>query len=232
MQVVHDRHLLYIPSREIERILISQGEVVIPSHEDCELADFVLWPTLSLVGAYYDICFHYRQAPTQEQMISHYFSSNREHASGSPKEVYQAMRMRVARAYNSFIAEHHLLALCIESNRFDACAKSEQLDVSNMVDMLLRMGDFEMGFAIQVPGKWAEKFRTIKAVRQEVRNAKHETIWKGWVSPLEMDFRKMQRIAGIHLFTPIPWVSHIRQVIVEEQQRLAGFGQLPLRQNL
>lgn len=227
MQVVHDRHLLHIPSREIERVLISQGKVVIPSPRDCATADFVHWPTLTLVGAYYDICFHYRSAPTQEQMISHYFSGNREHASESTKEVYQAMRKRVARAYNSLVAEHHLLSLCIESNRFDACAKSEQIDISSSVDLLLRVERFEMGFDIRVPTKHSDMFREIKAERQEVRNRKGETVWKGWVHRLRMNFSEMQQLAGIHLFTPIPWVSRIRQIIDEEHQRLQGFGQIP-----
>ncbi|MBA7703481.1 hypothetical protein ES703_112267 [subsurface metagenome] len=228
MQVIHDRHLLYIPSREIERVLISQGQLDVPSPVECQAADFVHWPTLTLVGAYYDICFHYRQAPTQEQMISHYFAGNREHASESTKEVYRAMRKRVARAYNSLVAEHHLLSLCIESNRFDACAKSEQIDISSSVDLLLRVESFEMGFEIRVPTKHSDMFGEIKAERQEVRNRVGQTVWKGWVCRVRMNFSKMQQLAGIHLFTPIPWVSRIRQTIDEERRRLAGFGQLPL----
>jgi len=228
MQVIHDRHLLHIPSREIERVLVSQGQLDVPSHVECQAADFEHWPTLTLVGAYYDICFHYRQAPTQEQMVSHYFSINRVHASESTKEVYQAMRRRVARAYNSLVAEHHLLSLCIESNRFDACAKSEQIDISSSVDLLLRVESFEMGFDIQVPTKHSDMFREIKAERQEVRNRNGQSVWKGWVCRLRMNFSSMQQLVGIHLFTPIPWVSLIRHAIDEERRRLAGFGQKPL----
>lgn len=226
METIRDRHLLYIPSREIERVLRSQGEVAIPSPSECRQADLLHWPILSLCGAYYDLCFQHRQVPTQEQMVSHYFSSNRDNASRIAEPVYQAMRMRVQRAYNTLIAEHHLLALCVESNRFDACTKSEALDLTGMVDILVRVADYEMGIAIQIRSSEAMKWQRIKARRQQVRDKAGHNLWEGPVLPLEMNFREMQQIAGIHLFTPIPWIPRIRRAIEQDRQALSGFGQL------
>lgn len=226
MEIIRDRHLLYIPSREIERVLRSQGEVAIPSPGECRQADLLHWPKLSLCGAYYDLCFNHRQVPTQDQMVSHYFSGNKEHASRITEPIYQAMRKRVQRAYNTLIAEHHLLALCVESNRFSACTKSEALDLTGMVDILLRVDDFEAGIAVQVRSAEAIKWKGIKARRQQVRDHAGHNLWEGLVLPLEMNFREMQEVAGIHLFTPIPWIPRIRRLIEQERQALSGFGQL------
>ncbi len=224
MQVNQDRILLHIPSREIERALWAQGDLVVPSVSDCAQADYLHWEPLSFCGAYYDICFNYRHTPTQEQMITHYFAANCEEVPRATESERRAMRSRTARAYNSLIAEHHLLALCIESNRFDTCSKSELFDLTGMVDLLLRVGNLEVGLDIQIPTRHAEKWIEIKRRRQQLRLRDGRVFWEGVVLPLKMDFHQMQRVAGIHLFTPVPWIKTIRQLIEQEQRCLMGTG--------
>lgn len=193
-----DRHLLYIASRAIEARLKLQ-KLRVPSWDECRAADNVGWKEPSQVGCYYDICFRTRDTPTQEEFVAFYLRCHENKAPAS--WLLDAMSARVARSYNSLVAEHHLLALCIESGRFDACYKAESLDLAGMVDLVVRIGANQAGFAIQVPTRGGSKWLQVKRKRQEKRG--HP--WEWPLLNIMMDFNRMQEVAGIHLFTP-RWV--------------------------
>lgn len=197
-----DRHLLYIASWAIEDSLRSQGELWVPRPEQTQAADLLHWPGLSLCGAYYDLCFSHRSAPSQKAYLDLYMGCHEDEVGVG--QVRDAMKARAARAYNSLVAEHHLMSLCIESKMFDACYKAESLDLLGMVDLVVRVGPNQVGFAIQVPTREAAYWRKVKAERQARRAVK----WEWPIEELFMNFDQMKELSGIHLFTE-DWVEII-----------------------
>jgi len=195
-----DRHLLYIASREVENAVIKQTRLWVPRREEVAAAGRLpqfatTQPTM--VGAYYDICFRGQAVPEQQGYVDFFFLCHEAEVDQITRAEAEAMKARCARAYNTFLIEHQLFALCVESGEFDACYKSEHLDTSSSVDLAVRLGPSHYGFAIQLQTRNAREWIGIKRQRQERRCSTFP--WP--ITDLDIEFDKMKWVAGIHIFT-------------------------------
>lgn len=196
--------------------MAKQSRLWVPRREEVAAADLLpqfadTQPTL--VGAYYDICFSEQDVPRQRDYVDFYFMCHENEVLQLTDAEAVAMQARCARAYNSFIIEHQLFALCVESGQFDACYKSEQLDTASSVDLAVRRGPNHYGFAIQLQTRHARQWIAIKNQRQERRGSQFP--WP--IVNIDVEFVKMQKVSGIHIFSQQYGVNLVAQKLMQLQ---------------
>ncbi|GAJ24294.1 unnamed protein product, partial [marine sediment metagenome] len=127
-----------------------------------------------MVGAYITLCSANQAVPTQEEYIASSLKFHEDTISKLSKEQLEAMKARLARAYNTYVAEHSLVSLCTESGKFDDCYKTEALNTHSSVDLVVKLNETSnpIGFAIHIKTSEAKKWEPIKGDRQKVRGKK------------------------------------------------------------
>lgn len=102
------------------------------------LAEDTLVRGTTMVQVYYDLCLQCERIPTQKEFIERYEWANREWFKVASSEQRSGMLFRVARAWPSFVAEHHLFSLFVESGICRTAIKTSDDDVTKGTDMILR----------------------------------------------------------------------------------------------
>jgi len=154
---------------------------------------------------YYDLVCAQGACPTQQQFWHEYMQAHKVKFENLPEVAKVAMRGRVCRAYNSFVLEHHLLALSVESRQFDVCFKSEYHDVFSKVDLIVKRDGNVYGIEsyISTPNSlhWLAK-----------KHKRPKTPFDFPIIPLPLELSDGKKIAGINLY-PFWYIDRLVSII-------------------
>ena len=191
--------LIYIPSLQI-REAVAKQDLWVPRPSECKAADFLntFRHGVSMVGAYFTLCSSKQALPTQEEYVPFSLNCHEDAIRTLSKEQLDAMKARLARAYNTYVAEHSLLSLCIESGEFYDCYKTEELNTHSSVDLIVKLKETSnpIGFAIHISTPEAKKWQPIKDGRQKARGKR----WQWTLLHIHAEFWRMEKVGNIHLF--------------------------------
>jgi len=189
-----DRHLVLVPPERIAAVFSSQ-RLYSPEQRDTAPADDIKWDGLTLVGAYYDCVFATLDCPTAGAFWDHYINEHDDQARAYDETVTTAMKWRALRFYNSQVLEHQLMGYMAGLGMFRSVSKSEALDTSSGVDIVIVLQDGkEVGLQLSSPSRMGAQYGNKKARRQQQRDANGESTWNGPVVNATYDYKMMAKI--------------------------------------
>lgn len=215
--------LIYVPSTKI-RESVEKQDLWVPSPEECKAADLLgtFASGISMVGSYFDLCSTNQMIPSQEDYISSSLKFHSRDIGSLSTEQLNAMKARLARTYNTLVAEHSLLSLCTESGNFCECYKEELLNTHESVDLVVKLNEdsHPIGFAIHLSTPGAKKWQVTKNIRQAGRGKR----WPWPVKHIWADFKRMQRVSNIHLFEYFYGANIVLTMILFDTPALKEFN--------
>jgi hypothetical protein len=157
--------LIYIGSERIVEVAGERGYArpeTFGQRDRC--AEDTMVEGVTQTEVYYQLCSDSLRPPHQHEFVTCYETGNEAWFASSGPRLASGMRFRVARAWPSFVAEHHLFSLAIEHGAFDAAYKDIQTDVSGGSDMALhsKHGNLYVASFTDTKDGWAKAKRKRK----------------------------------------------------------------------
>jgi hypothetical protein len=160
-------------------------------------------PTMTEV--YYRLCAHLARPPTQGEFVKAYEQANEGWFKSNRPSLVEGMRVRVSRAWPSFLMEHHLFSLFVESGMVDAAYKNAADDLNSGIDIKLRFGRefcYVASFTDTKDG-WAKAFRKLRRGRGVPAPCLYLPLnFKGTPQPIKCN--------GFHLYSP----EHVKAALL------------------
>tara|TARA_Y100000310_G_scaffold338640_1_gene428845 strand:+ start:1447 stop:2163 length:717 start_codon:yes stop_codon:yes gene_type:complete len=199
------RKLIYLSSNKIREDIKAQKNLWKPRPFTCRPADNIHWEFPFMATTYYDLVYSQGACPTQRQFWGEYMQAHDGKFQCLSEDVRVAMRGRVCRAYNSFVLEHHLLAIAVESRQFDVCFKSEYYDVFGKVDLIVKRSGNAYGVESYISTSNSLNWLATK------RNRPKANLDIPIVS-LPLEIHDGEKIAGINLY-PLWYIDRLVAII-------------------
>lgn len=153
--------LVYIASDYIEKVGNYSGYTKPNYSQRSIVAEDTKVEGPTMTEVYYRLCGELARPPTQQEFVIEYEDANEGWFKANQPSLVNGMRVRVSRAWPSFLMEHHLFSLFVESGAVDAAYKNVLDDVNSGVDIKLRFGKtfgYIASFTDTKDG-WAKAFR-------------------------------------------------------------------------
>jgi hypothetical protein len=210
--------LVYISSDYIRRV----GDYCGYIRPDRYLRDAVAEDTKvegpTMAEVYYRLCANLARPPTQAEFVCAYEEANEGWFAANQPSLVDGMRVRVSRAWPSFLMEHHLFSLFVESGLVDAAYKNVAEDVSSGTDIKLRVSKsfrYIASFTDTRDG-WAKAYRK----QRKGKSVPAPCLY------LPLNFRgepRPIRCKGFHLYSP-EHVEMALSMFVEMERRGYDYG--------
>lgn len=155
--------IIYIPPGLIEA-QIRSSRFSWPTPDETRAGDLVKAEQRSMVSVYYELASSLMRVPFQDEYASEYIQANRKFLENAPQDVRRALFHRARRAWGTFVAEHHLYGILVESERF-ACRKAVADDVSGQADLIVVNGFGRFAVDVHTGTKLSESWRRVKSRR-------------------------------------------------------------------
>lgn len=157
--------IVYIPSGAIER-QVGSSSFSWPAPSETRAADLVKVESRSMVSVYYELVSTLMKVPHQDEFALEYLKMNADFLSNFPEEVRLALYHRARRAWGTFVAEHHLYGLLVETGRY-TCRKAVLEDVGGRADMVIKNGRGQFALDVHTGTWYSKKWRELKQFRHE-----------------------------------------------------------------
>jgi hypothetical protein len=157
--------IVNIPSIEIERQLV-ESNFSWPSKQETEAGDLILVEERTMVSVYYEMVSTSMQVPGQDEYAKEYLHINEDCLHEFNEKTRCALYHRSRRAWGTFVAEHHLYSMVLESGRY-SCKKTVTDDTSGLADMIIKDAYGQFALDIHTGSEHSEGWRAIKAKRHD-----------------------------------------------------------------
>jgi hypothetical protein len=216
--------LLHISALSIERTADWCGYERGGGYEKDEIAERTLVDGPTMVDVYYDLCKSRvpTRIPTQKEFLEGYQKANVAWFSEQSGAMQDGMLHRVARAWPSFVCEHHLFSLCVESGLCRSAYKNAKDDIESGADMRLAFGLF--ADEIHVASFTATRDGWAKAFRKQRKRPNGQRLYaplnfEGQPPPQEVGLRPVGNAkAGkfrLYTLTHVDDIAHAVKAMVE-----------------
>lgn len=192
--------IIYIPSREIIR-QVMESSFTWPTRSQTEAGDNVKVEPRSMVSVYYEMANDLMRVPHQHEFALEYLNANAGFLESFPEEIKKAIYYRARRAWGTFVAEHQLYGILVESGKY-SCRKAVSDDVEGQADMVIEDKEGRFALDIHTGTKFSQSWRDKKQFRHD-RKSDIPTLELYLLnSPYTRKVSNKEGTATIHLFLP------------------------------
>ncbi|MGB9793343.1 MAG: ParB N-terminal domain-containing protein [Thermacetogeniaceae bacterium] len=147
---------------------VRSGRFSWPTPDETRAGDLVKAEQRSMVSVYYELASSLMRVPFQDEYASEYIQANKEFLENAPQDVRRALFHRARRAWGTFVAEHHLYGILVESGKF-TCRKAVADDISGQADLIVENGCGRFAVDVHTGTKLSESWRRVKSRRHNER---------------------------------------------------------------